>query len=1414
MTTTHLSLPELTASQSQKHVTHNEALEHLDVVVQLAVLDKDLSTPPGSPSLGDRYIVGASATGDWASKENEIAYYDGDGWIFKTPKNGWRCWVEDEDRFYVYFNSAWAPQTVVVTENVEYLVPSDFSSVQEALEALQAKELSGNAITTIKMESGYRISPVNITGGNFYNVRIDAEDAVTYLQAGFDNGKNVFTFTDCQVPKLVCLIDAQNNARNGIEAKQSIGTITGVGGGIINVNEDTNQTTVNSGTQYVITSVASLDWSSIGGPVSATLGDTFTATSSSADISALGIVKDGDSQNGAEPNGCGILAYKSLLFCDDYLYEGVPVAEGQTITAGSFVRGRHYRIVTAGTTDFTALGAANNNVGTEFRCIEGTSNGPKLDCGSGTGTALEIFKGAVFSGCAERGLCATNGSTINANYPELLNIGSNTLVDSGPLWASRGSVIHSNHSSLTGSYGHIRCGRSIISCRDVFADFMAGRVARGFELGIITGSRADCSYSGSADVPLFESGALSSQPQGGIDLNFERATLTGVKGTIAACYASLSRICIDQASGTDIHGALGSIDAGLLSFAQVNLTFNASAGLANCIVSSNSAEAEGVGAIINANGGIDHFGRVTQSGSIASRSSTLNGFNDTVMDFGEGEGSFYFYDMTIDGTSGLYSKGATIKPGCLFGTLEDALQAYTDGMRFAAGKEFVAAGMHFAFKTGASGIPAMPGVASAGKTVSDIDLYVSPSGTGNGMDVGTPCSLDDAENLTKELLRAHGSLNITVNLAAGTYTDASRWTFDNDGWAFGDGNIILQGPDAPDGVNTAIISSSTISGFLRCADPMRSEVRVRCLYLHFSGYTVKPVDLRLNTQVTMVGCSSDAPGGLVTCRNGVPEILAHPVGTAVATGGQKYRVVSVASSDWSSIGAGNPVSVGDIITATTPSSNISALGTVAPLTKISGFTDIPIIFQDCYGIVGDNKLSGGEPVALGFDFDGTAVAFQNSRGAASTYLVGNHVTAAEGLASISRNSRVRTQANTVAGPTGYCIERDRTCMWNNDDSYPDNFSGASAAVPVLKISVPDSQGGEQEGPLAIFQRKSRRDITSGPNLPNPEFEYSSGDVAEIKQYTNTRDWSAIATAVTGTITAVNLGNIVQFSADQEDIYNQAAGASSYGIAYKLLTSITSGNVVKVATAGSDYSGTGGPASSTKGEYYVATSSGSAPASSYVYASHRGTQIVADATDYFCLIAGDYSSVGGPASAAIGDKFTSTSAATLTGQLAVAPAEQKLHTPLDGGDLNWRLYRVAQWFWLAADTSYMRGRFNFEYAGGDTPDTFTLQHDVGTVNMWSVPLEKSGTGLDRFSVDWEIYGRGFVRENGLFSVRATEPAVESDGSSILKTIAGETDNFNSSMASTSNNFVAAELLCNHANLDAEIRLNSIITEGAY
>ena len=72
------------------------------------VLDKDLTSPPGSPSEGDRYIVGSGATGDWSGHDNEIAEWNGSSWDFgPTLTEGLVVYVKDENDLYVYDGSSW-----------------------------------------------------------------------------------------------------------------------------------------------------------------------------------------------------------------------------------------------------------------------------------------------------------------------------------------------------------------------------------------------------------------------------------------------------------------------------------------------------------------------------------------------------------------------------------------------------------------------------------------------------------------------------------------------------------------------------------------------------------------------------------------------------------------------------------------------------------------------------------------------------------------------------------------------------------------------------------------------------------------------------------------------------------------------------------------------------------------------------------------------------------------------------------------------------------------------------------------------------------------------------------------------------------------------------------------------------------
>lgn len=64
------------------------------------VLSKTPTAPPGSPSLGDSYLVPAGATGAWAGKGGYVAVKTARGWEFVLFGIGRLLYVEDIDTYY------------------------------------------------------------------------------------------------------------------------------------------------------------------------------------------------------------------------------------------------------------------------------------------------------------------------------------------------------------------------------------------------------------------------------------------------------------------------------------------------------------------------------------------------------------------------------------------------------------------------------------------------------------------------------------------------------------------------------------------------------------------------------------------------------------------------------------------------------------------------------------------------------------------------------------------------------------------------------------------------------------------------------------------------------------------------------------------------------------------------------------------------------------------------------------------------------------------------------------------------------------------------------------------------------------------------------------------------------------------
>lgn len=85
----------------------DQNLKLIDALLQLSVIDKDLATPPGSPTDGDRYIIPAGASGAWSGHTNHIAVRVVGTWEFHVPVEGFIAWVQDEDKQYTFNGTTW-----------------------------------------------------------------------------------------------------------------------------------------------------------------------------------------------------------------------------------------------------------------------------------------------------------------------------------------------------------------------------------------------------------------------------------------------------------------------------------------------------------------------------------------------------------------------------------------------------------------------------------------------------------------------------------------------------------------------------------------------------------------------------------------------------------------------------------------------------------------------------------------------------------------------------------------------------------------------------------------------------------------------------------------------------------------------------------------------------------------------------------------------------------------------------------------------------------------------------------------------------------------------------------------------------------------------------------------------------------
>jgi len=123
----------LTELQVLKYPTINANTIGLDTIAQISVINQTTTTPPGSNSNGDAYVIGSGATDDWSGHDGKFTWYVNGAWKIITPFAGMRIYDIALAQEFRYVNSAFGHSGFKVAKDL-LLIADDFVNESGAAE--------------------------------------------------------------------------------------------------------------------------------------------------------------------------------------------------------------------------------------------------------------------------------------------------------------------------------------------------------------------------------------------------------------------------------------------------------------------------------------------------------------------------------------------------------------------------------------------------------------------------------------------------------------------------------------------------------------------------------------------------------------------------------------------------------------------------------------------------------------------------------------------------------------------------------------------------------------------------------------------------------------------------------------------------------------------------------------------------------------------------------------------------------------------------------------------------------------------------------------------------------------------------------------------------------------------------------